>query len=313
MNKTKKLVLGVDIGGTNIVFGVCNQEGDILFKKKLSMSTISEPIEIISNIYTEIQAFQFKHDIIGIGVGAPNANNKTGCVTNAPNLKWHNTIPLKQLFEDQFKLPTEITNDANAAALGEKIFGSGKDYEDFIEITLGTGVGSGVISNNQLIYGSQSLAGEFGHIRVVNNGRKCGCGRYGCLETYTSATGIVRSIQEMDHSDKQHSILLQLKNPTSKDVVDSAQKGDKFACAIIDFTAEILGNALADFACFSNPKAYILFGGVSNAGEFFTEKVKFHLEKNILNIYKNNIDIITSGLPESKAAILGAASLIYHD
>lgn len=308
----KNLALGIDIGGTNITFGVTDKTGHVYFEDSFLTSTISSPENLAPEISQKLQGFELKSQIIGIGIGAPNGNFNTGMIDNAPNLNWGLSVPLKSFFQKEFNLPVYLTNDANAAAIGEKLFGAAKKLSDFVEVTLGTGLGSGLYIDETLIYGSQSLAGEFGHIRVEKNGRTCGCGRKGCLETYASATGIVRSIQELNHPEKQNSLIFQHKSPTAKEVTNLAINGDLYCLYIIDYTAEILGSALADFACFSNPKAYILFGGVANSGTFFSEKVKFHMEQNILNIYANQIEIITSQLLDSNAAILGAASLVFH-
>jgi glucokinase len=246
----------------------------------------------------------------GIGIGAPNGNFYHGTIEFAPNLKWEGIVPLRDIFQQRFNVPVVVTNDANAAAIGEMKFGNAKDLKDFVTITLGTGVGSGVVSGGQLIYGHDGFAGEFGHVRVVPEGRICGCGRKGCLETYTSSTGVVRSISELPSINRSASILVDRENPTAKDVFEAAKGGDEFAREIVDFTARTLGNALADFCCFSSPKAFILFGGIAQSDGDFAKMVKKHMEENMLKIYKNKVEIRVSSLHDANAAVLGAASLI---
>jgi glucokinase len=253
------------------------------------------------------------NQLIGIGVGAPNGNYFTGNIEYAPNLTWKGIIPLAKMFEKKFGLPTLLTNDANAAAMGEMLFGNAKDLKDFVTITLGTGVGSGVIVNGDLVYGHDGFAGEYGHIRVVPDGRLCGCTRKGCLETYCSSTGVVRSITELDSENKSFSNLIAMENPSAKDVFDEADKGDLFASEIVEFTAQTLGSALADYACFSSPKAYVMFGGIAQHTGTFAKKVKRYMEENILVIYKNKIDIRVSSLHDRNAAVLGTAAHVFWD
>lgn len=313
MNVKKKLALGVDIGGSNTAFGLVDQFGELVFESAIPTKNYNQASKLVDAIFAMIQQSGYLNQLIGIGVGAPNGNYYTGSIEFAPNLSWKGIIPLAKLFQEKFKLKTVLTNDANAAALGEMIFGVAKNYQHFVTITLGTGLGSGVVANSKLLYGKDGLAGEFGHIRVVPNGRTCGCGRTGCLETYVSSTGVVRSIQELNHTSKENSILLKIENPSSLDVSNAAQAGDDFAKEIIEFTAQVLGSALADFSCFSNPEAYVLFGGLANLGETFSERVKFHLEENILNIYKDKVNIVISTLQGQNAAILGASALVFED
>jgi glucokinase len=306
------LALGIDIGGTNIAIGVVNLQGDILFEKNYSTKSFSS-IELVSNnIYEAINNLSFYSDIIGIGIGAPNGNHFTGEIQFAPNLPWKGIIPVKEIFQKRFSKQTILTNDANAAADGEKLFGAAKDYKNFVQITLGTGLGSGIYIDNKIVYGSQGLAGEYGHIRILKEGRKCNCGRLGCLETYASSTGVVKSFTELEHPLKKDSILNSLSKITAKDIFDAAiNKQDPFSEFIVEYTAEILGCSLAEFACFSNPEAYILFGGIAQSGDFFSNKVKTYMEGNLLNIYKNNIDVKTSLLHDKNAAILGNAASIF--
>jgi glucokinase len=304
--------LGIDIGGTNIAFGIVNPSGEILYETNFPTKSFKTPENLVDFIYNHLAEKDLLTDLKGIGVGAPNGNHFTGEIRYAPNLQWKGIIPLAKLFRDKFNIETILTNDANAAAIGEKLFGCAKELENFVTITLGTGVGSGVFVGGEMVYGEHGVAGEYGHIRVIPNGRLCGCGRLGCLETYASSTGVVRSIHELDSPLKATSKLLEIENPSAKDVFEMALNGDAFAQEIVEFTAQILGSALADFACFSDPKAYVLFGGISQNGEAFAEKVKAHLEANILNIYKDDIQILISSLNNKNAAVLGnAASILW--
>lgn len=309
----KKLALGVDIGGTNSVFGLCDDLGTVYFEETLSTRDCETPEDLVEKIYARILDIGYVNHLEGIGIGAPNGNYFSGTIEFAPNLKWRGIIPLARLFEYRFKCKAILTNDANAAAIGEMIYGRARDLKDFVTITLGTGLGSGVVVNGQLVYGHDGFAGEYGHIRVMPEGRTCGCGRKGCLETYVSATGVVRSIHEMESPLAANSKLRDLKSPTSEDVFEYASQGDPFAAEIVDYTAQVLGNALADYACFSSPKAYILFGGVAQSGPGFARKVKQYMEENLLNIYKDKIEIRISDLHDKNAAVLGSCSLVWNE
>lgn len=306
-----KFALGIDIGGTNTAFGLVDNNGVIHFHDSVSTTDYSDASLLIDAIYNKLQETKFKSMIAGIGIGAPNGNVFTGSIEFAPNLTWKGVIPVGKMFTSRFNVPSFLTNDANAAALGEKMYGAAKDLKDFVTITLGTGLGSGVVINDQLVYGSNGLAGEYGHIRVVQDGRDCACGRKGCLETYASSTGIVRSISLLESSNKESSILNSINSPTAIDIFNSADNGDLFSQEIIDFTAQILGNSLADFACFSNPEAFILFGGIAQNGEDFRANVQRHMEDGLLSIYKDKLEIRTSKLHGENAALLGASSLVW--
>lgn len=308
----KNLALGVDIGGTNSVFGLTDEHGNIYFEETIHTTKCATPEELVESIHERVSQLSQLGNLVGIGIGAPNGNAFSGTIEFAPNLPWKGIIPLARLFEYKFNTKAVLTNDANAAAIGEMIYGAARDLSDFVTITLGTGLGSGVVVNKSLVYGHDGFAGEYGHIRVVNNGRKCGCGRNGCLETYASATGVVRSITVLESENKKHSKILSLTNPSSQDVFRLAEEGDQFCKEIIDFTANILGEALADFACFSSPKAYVLFGGIAQSGQPFANKVKQAMENAILNIYKGKIEIRISTLHDKNAAVLGASSLVWN-
>ena len=308
----KTLTLGIDIGGTTIAYGLVTSQGDLIAERLLNTKEFDTPESLVETIYNDLLEGDVIKMLNGIGIGAPNGNYHSGSIEFAPNLTWKGVIPLKVIFENRFKLPVVLTNDANAAALGEMRYGNAKDLRDFVIITLGTGLGSGIVIDGHLVYGHDGFAGEFGHIRIDKDGRLCGCGRNGCLETYCSSTGVVRSIEELDSEDKQFSSLLELKNPTAKDVFQHAADGDLFAQEIVEFTAKTLGESLADFACFSSPKSYILFGGIAQSGHQFARRVKIHMEQQLLPIYQGKIEVRISALHDTNAAVLGAASLVPH-
>ncbi|KXK43167.1 MAG: ROK family protein [Bacteroidetes bacterium OLB11] len=309
---TKNLRLGIDVGGTNASFGIVNSDGEILIKGSISSKGHQTPIVFVDELYKEIlgkSGVDFFERIKSIGVGAPSGNFYTGNIEFAPNIEWEGIIPLAKLIEEKFLIPTKLTNDANAAAMGEMMFGAAKEMKDFIMVTLGTGVGSGFVANGKLIYGHDGFAGELGHVVAVRGGRACGCGRKGCLETYTSATGIVRTAYEFLEKKSMKSSLESLEKITSKDLFEAAQNGDLLALEIFNFTGEILGQTLADAAAITSPEAIILFGGLAQAGHYIFAPTQKYFEENLLMIYKNKINIIPSLLNENDAAILGAAAL----
>jgi glucokinase len=308
-----KNVLGIDIGGTTIAIGIVNRMGKCTYNKVFETKSFVNPNALVDKVFDDLYYQNLIDKIDGIGIGAPNGNYFTGNIEFAPNLDWEGIIPLVELFELKFKLPTLLTNDANAAAFGEMLFGNAQDLRDFMVITLGTGLGSGIVIDRKLVYGHDGFAGELGHIRVIHNGRSCGCGREGCLESYCSSKGVVRSFYELKSESKIYSTLNDIGNLTSKVIFEHASTGDVFASQIVDFTAKVLGAALADYACFSSPKAYILFGGYAQNGQSFADLVKKYLEENILVIYKDKIDIRISHLHNQNAAILGAAALLFND
>ena len=252
-----------------------------------------------------------KDKIRGIGVGAPNGNYFSGSIEFAPNLPWKGKIPLAQMIQDRMGIGVVLTNDANAAAIGEMTYGAARGMKDFIVITLGTGVGSGIVVGGQLVYGHDGFAGELGHMIVRRNGRMCGCGRQGCLETYTSATGVARTAREYLTIRSDESLLRQLDidSITSKDVFDAAVAGDQLALEIFESTGAILGEACADFVTFSSPEAIIFFGGLTKSGDLLMNPIRHHMEKNLLTIYKGKTKLLLSQLKESDAAVLGASAL----
>lgn len=306
----KDLVLSIDIGGTNIKVGWVTQDGKVLNHLTFKTHDFSSAADFAKHLVDNEEVDEHLPNALGIGIGAPNGNSYSGTIDNAPNLPWKGLVPLKDIFERIFHLPTYVANDANAAAVGEKVFGKGKKYQHFVEITLGTGLGSGIIASNQLLLGNDSLAGELGHVRVVKDGRSCNCGRKGCLERYASATGIMETFH-LYKENYPDSPLNQISNVTTKEIFDAYVYNDALANFIITETVDILGNALADFACFSNPEAYIFFGGIIRDDNDFLERVKAAMEENLLYIYQNKIDVIATGLPMNDAALLGAAASVF--
>lgn len=307
------LALGIDIGGTNTVFGLVDIDGKIFYKDCLSTKAYEDPAMLVDALAGIIKChIPRKHAIVGIGIGAPNGNYYSGCIEFAPNLPWTGVIPLTALFAKAFSLPATLTNDAKAAAVGEMIYGAAKGMKDFIMITLGTGLGSGIIVNGEVVYGHMGNAGELGHTIVFPDGRECGCGRKGCLETYASATGITRTVVELLSTTKKESSLrnIAITDLNSKIIYNAAREGDAIALEAFDYTAMILGMQLADAVAFSGPEAIILFGGLARAKEFIIEPTRLYMEEHLLRVYKDTVKVISSELPESDAALLGAAALM---
>lgn len=317
MVNTKPYVIGIDMGGTNTVFGIVDARGVVLTSDSIKTrkhSNINDYIdELYEGINRLIKSIDAEDKIYGIGVGAPNANYYTGMIEDGVNLPWPTPVPFAQLLRDKFGIPVAITNDANAAAIGEMTYGAARGLKDFIMITLGTGVGSGVVVNGQLVYGHDGFAGELGHVIVKrNNGRLCGCGRAGCLETYCSATGVARTAREfLEIREGEDSILrnIPIDEITSKDVYEAAMAGDKLAKDVFDYTGNILGEALADFTAFTAPEAFILFGGLAKSGELLLKPIRESMERNMLSIWKGKVNILPSELKEADAAVLGASAL----
>lgn len=313
----KTYVIGIDIGGTNTVFGVVDARGTILYSGSIKTGKhldVNDYItELAQGLNIVIDQVGGKDKIKGIGVGAPNGNYFSGCIEFAPNLPWKGTIPLAQLISDALGgIPVTLTNDANAAAIGEMTYGAARGMKDFIVITLGTGVGSGIVIGGNLVYGHDGFAGELGHMIVRrHNGRLCGCGRQGCLETYTSATGVARTAREYLEIRNDESILRELDPDeiTSKDVFDAAMKGDTIALDIFKSTGQMLGEAFADFIAFSSPEAIILFGGLTKAGDLIMNPIREAMEKNVLKVFSGKTKLLFSQLKESDAAVLGASAL----
>ena len=312
----KPYVVGIDIGGTNTVFGVVDARGTVLYSGSIKTGKYAEIDEYVTalgqGLTQIIDQVGGPEKIKGIGVGAPNGNYFNGCIEFAPNLPWKGKIPLAQLISEKVGgIPVALTNDANAAAIGEMTYGAARGLKDFIVITLGTGVGSGIVINGQLVYGHDGFAGELGHVIVRRNGRQCGCGRQGCLEAYTSATGVARTAREFMEIRKEDSVLREIDpaDITSKDVYDAAMKNDKLALEIFEMTGKMLGEAFADFVAFSSPEAIILFGGLTKAGDLIMDPVKRAMDANMLKVYEGKTKLLVSQLKESDAAVLGASAL----
>lgn len=313
-----QVCLGIDIGGTNTVYGFVDKDGK-LYDIGSMETRAQEPAGIFfKRLGEELNKFseelKTRFELAGVGVGAPNANYYSGSVENPPNLKW-GTVNLVKEIQKIFNVPVAVTNDANAAALGELKFGIAKKMRNFIEITLGTGLGSGIIVNGDLVYGQDGFAGEMGHIIVVENGRECGCGRRGCLETYASATGIKRTVFQLLAEKNTPSSLrdIPFNQLTSKMIYDAAISGDAIAKAAFRFTGKILGKAFADVAALFSPEAYILYGGLAKAGELIIDPAKEAMEENILCFFKDKVKVLHSGLNEGEVAVLGAAALIWNE
>lgn len=314
---SKPYVLGIDVGGTNTVFGIVDARGHVVASNSVKTLKHSNFDDYVAELHAEImrliEANDAQDKIQGIGIGAPNANYYTGEIQNPPNLPWGPVIPLAEKVSAAFNsIPVAVTNDANAAALGEMAYGAARGMKDFIMITLGTGVGSGIVVNGQLVYGHDGFAGELGHVIVKrSNGRICGCGRCGCLEAYCSATGVARSAREFLELRTEPSMLrnLQIEDITSKDVYDAAMAGDKLAIDIFDYTGKILGDAFADMVAFSSPQAIILFGGLAKSGDLLLRPLKEEFDKMIFPIFRGKTKILLSELKESDAAVLGASAL----
>jgi len=312
----KEVVLGMDIGGTNTDFGFVDENGKILLRSHHNTTDYPTFDSFVESIYAEVVRLEKENDlkIVGIGIGAPNGNYYNGTIEYAPNLKWKGIVPVVEKVRSLFNIPVFITNDANAATIGEMIFGNAREIKDFIYITLGTGVGSGVVANGQLIYGHDGFAGEIGHFTAEENGRLCGCGRKGCLETYSSVTGLRKSA-EIYKKDFPNSILnkYSFENLTGKIIYDAAKNNDYPALKAFDIAAEKLGKVLANVVSVTSPKAIFFFGGLANAKDLIFDQTKYYMEDNLLKVYKNKIDILPSGLKGNEAAIKGAAALAWNE
>lgn len=312
----KPYVIGIDMGGTNTVFGIVDARGIVIASSSIKTAKHANFDDYVDELYTEVTKLIKENDaegkIHGIGIGAPNANYYTGEIADGVNLPWPTPIPLVQKMQDKFSIPVMTTNDANAAAIGEMTYGAARGLKDFIMITLGTGVGSGIVINGQVVYGHDGFAGELGHVTMKrNNGRLCGCGRTGCLEAYCSATGVARTAREFLELRNEPSLLrnIDIETITSKDVYDAAVNGDKMAKEIFEYTGNMLGEAMADFAAFSSPEAFILFGGLAKSGELLLRPLRESYERNVMKTFKGKARILLSELKEADAAVLGASAL----
>ena len=319
---SNELAIGIDIGGTNTKYGIVNHRGEILEKGDLRTDAYPKVEEYVDALHKALNPIIKKNGdetettIKGIGIGAPNGNPFSGTIEYAPNLRWRGVIPLCDFVTAKFKMRSVINNDAKAAAIGEMTYGAARGMKDFIMITLGTGVGSGIVVNGQVVYGHDGFAGELGHTTIRPGGRKHpGTGMHGTLETYASATGIAITANEMlDEDPKQQSLMRKYRREeiTAKVVAEAAEKGDKIAQDVYRFTGQILGEALANFVMFSSPEAIILFGGVIKAGDLILKPTREHMEKNVLPIFQNKVKLVFSELKEADAAILGASALVWE-
>ncbi len=312
------VTLGIDIGGTNTVFGIVTEKGEIVFKESIptnGMEPAEDLFERIFKNYDEVfKQYSSEYNLVGIGVGAPDGNYYKGSIENPPNLNW-GYVNVKELVQRHHNLPTALTNDANAAAIGEMQFGAARGMKNFLEVTLGTGLGSGIVVDGKVLYGHDGFAGELGHVNAVRDGRRCGCGKKGCLETYASATGIIRTVAEMLANYRDNSSLRDIpySKITAKKIFDAASSGDKIAINAFKYTGKILGEALADAVAILSPEAIVVFGGLAQAGDMILAPTKKHMELNLLNNYKGKIKLISSGLKEGDAAVLGSSALIWNE
>ncbi len=313
------LVVGIDVGGQTSKLGVVDARGTVLAQTVIRTDTYSDVApyiaELADAVRKVIKEAGAEGKVRGVGVGAPNGNYYTGAIESAPNLPWaHDKVEFAKLLSDALDgLPVALTNDANAAAVGEMTYGAARGMKNFIMITLGTGVGSGIVINGEVVYGHDGFAGELGHTSAVrNNGRTCGCGKTGCLEAYASATGVARTAREWLELTDEPSLLRNLDTIASKDVYDAAKEGDKLALKIFEFTGKILGRSFADFIAFSAPEAIVLFGGLARSKEFLLAPMEEAMNANVLPLWRNKVKIVFSQLKESDAAILGASALAWE-
>ena len=313
----KEVVIGIDIGGTFTKYGIVSQGGDVFEEGSIPTGRQEDIGDFIKEIQSIIDPLLKKgnYQVKGIGIGAPNGNYYNGSIEFAPNLAWKGVIPLASAFEKQFGVPAAVTNDANAAAIGELLYGHGRGMKHFIMITLGTGLGSGLIVDGKLVYGHDGFAGELGHINVVPEGRQCACGNKGCLETYASAPGIKRTVFEILASETDDS---PLRNVSFNDmdaimISEAAEKGDSIALKAFDYTGNLLGMKLADAVAHTSPEAVFLFGGLANAGDLIFKPTKKYMEKYLLDIFRNKVKLMPSALLHKNIAIMGAAALMWNE
>lgn len=316
---TKDYVVGIDIGGQSVKMGVIDRRANFLARDKFDMTVYGkdDTERFLDDLCSHISGLTAKvglESVQGVGIGAPDGNYYDGTIVDAVNLPWAKgkVVRLRDHISAKLGLNVAVTNDANAAAIGEMTYGNAIGMKNFIEITLGTGVGSGIVVDGHLVYGHDGFAGELGHTTAVrHNGRRCGCGKSGCLETYASSGGVCQTAREMLDTTDEPSLLRELREITSKDVYEAAVRGDALATRVFEYTGKILGEKFADFIAFSAPEAIILFGGVSNAGDILLDPVRKSMEENVVHLWKGKVKVLRSGLPESDAAILGAGALAW--
>ena len=317
----KDAVVGIDVGGTFTKFGIVDRMGNILIESSVPTNqsdNVDEYLrELTGSLNDSICQVGDVVDICGIGIGAPDASYKNGTIEYATNLKWgqNKIVPFVELFRKYYSVPVAITNDANAAAIGEMLYGGARGVKDFILITLGTGVGSGLVVNGQLVYGNDGFAGEIGHVRVRENGRECGCGKRGCLEAYTSAPGVIRTVFELlaKYNGGSELSRYSFDELTSEKIYRAAVNGDAIALEAFHITGEILGSALADSVAHTSPEKIFLFGGLARSGDLILRPTREYFEKNLMTIYKNKIAIELSSLTDANVAVLGASALIWEE
>jgi len=314
----KEVVAGIDIGGTNTVFGLVERTGNIVAENSLKTTDYPDINNYVSALQTSINSLMAGSTglkLAGIGIGAPNANYHRGTIELAPNLAWKGIVPIAEYVRKKIDVPVVITNDAKAAAMGEMIFGGAKKMKNFIVLTLGTGLGSGIVIDGKVLYGHTGFAGELGHTIVVPGGRDCGCGRQGCYETYASASGVVRTVLNLLSEMKEESLLRDIppSQLTSKKIADAAAHNDPVALEAMDYTAEMLAFGIANAVGFSSPEAVFLFGGLAKAGEMLYAPVREYVDQKVQPIFKGTVKILPSGIPENNAAVLGAAALAWNE
>lgn len=319
MESRKEVVVGIDIGGTFTKIGVVGRSGNLFYENSISTDKYEDPNAFVNAIHEHISDFLAENDpaflLRGIGIGAPNGNYYNGNIEFAPNLIWKGVIPFAEIFSARFSLPCVLTNDANAAAIGEMIFGAAQNMKNFLMITLGTGLGSGLVVNGGIVYGHDGFAGELGHINVRKNGRICGCGKRGCLETYVSASGIKRTVFELLASENDESELRNVSYTEleAKQISEAAERGDAIAKKAFEVTGRILGESLADTVAHISPQAIFLFGGLALAGKWIFDPTKKAMEENLLEIFRGKIKILPSALLHKNIAVLGAAALMWNE
>jgi glucokinase len=315
----KEVTIGIDIGGTFTKFGFVDQEGNCLSEGSMPTNAQEEATFFLPRLYNGIDTLRdsmgISLDIKGIGIGVPNGNFYKGTVEYPANISWKGVTPLANMVQNHYGVPVCLTNDANAAALGEMQFGVAKGMKNFVMITLGTGLGSGVVVNGELVYGADSFAGEMGHVVAIPDGRQCGCGKKGCLETYASVTGIRRTAFEMMASMTEDS---ELRNVSFHDlnglmISQAAMRGDKVALAVFDYTCRILGLRMADVVALLSPEAFIFFGGLAAAKDYFIEPTRKYMEENLMPIFQNKVQLLVSGLSGKNAAVLGSSALMWTE
>jgi glucokinase len=313
----KELTVGIDIGGTNTKYGIVDREGYVHHQGSISTTDFEDFKDFFDGmadaIRESIAVLGKGYKVVGIGVGAANGNYYTGTIERATNLKWKDTLPLAQMFKDEFNIPCVLTNDANAAAVGEMIYGNAKGMKDFVVITLGTGLGSGFVCNGILLNGKHGIAGEVGHTSVNPTGRFCNCGKRGCLETYVSATGIKRTVYKLlaDHLEPSELRGISFDNLNTKMITEAALRGDVVAKAAFEYTGRILGMKLSETVVHTDPEAIFLFGGLSQAGDLIFKPTIKHMEANLMPLFRNKVKILPSALQNQAAPILGASSLVW--